>query len=223
MKNFLIILTAFIGLSPLANASHLDDSRLREIEARNRMLNGPGYLVPGPRPERPPVFPGYPHRPPMPPPAYPDYPDHGGYPYPGQPNPYPAPYPPAPYPYPPAPDYNNVYGPAVTLRWQNMGSFKAQKLVDTDIELGVYGQLVNEVYLVAEKNNIMIRSALAYLSNGQIIEIRGLLGNLDDGRGIRVPLDYRNSLRVDRIVLNIEAGNLIGSRGTLHVQLGLAQ
>lgn len=214
MKKILLVLTAVMSVAGMTQAqswAHLDENRRREIEARNQM-NSQGHLVPGPRPGRP-GRPGHPGGYP----AHPGHPGHGGYPYPGQP--YPGnPYPPAPHP-----GYNDVYGPAITVRWQDMGTHKAQKLIDTNIHLNVYGQLVNEIYVTAQGNPVMVRSALAYLTNGQIVELRGLLGNIHEHRPIRAPLDYRNSLRVERIVLNIESGNLLGSRGSLNVQLGLAR
>jgi hypothetical protein len=124
---------------------------------------------------------------------------------------------------PPYPGYNDVYGPAVTYRWLDLGTHKAQKLVDTNIHLSVRGQLVNEIFVTAQNNPVLVRSAIAYLSNGQAIELRSLLGNIHENRPVRTVLDYRNSLRVESIVLNVEAASLLGSRGKLNIQLGLAQ
>jgi hypothetical protein len=213
MKKLLLVLAAMMSLTSLAQAqslAHLDENRRREIETRNK-LNGQGHLVPG-QPGG-----GYP--------APPGHPGHGGNPYPGNPypgNPYPNPYPGQPH-QPPYPGYNDVYGPAVTYRWLDMGTHKAQKLVDTNIHLSVRGQLVNEIFVTAQNNPVLIRSAIAYLSNGQAIELRSLLGNIHENRPVRTVLDYRNSLRVESIVLNVEAASLLGSRGKLNIQLGLAQ
>lgn len=215
MKKILLVLAAMMSVASLAQAqslAHLDENRRREIEARDNM-NGQGHLVPGrpPRPGRP----GHPGHPGGAYPAPPGHPGHGG-------NPYPAP-PHHPPHYPPHPGYNDVYGPAVTVRWLDMGNHKAQKLIDTNIHLSVRGQLVNEIYVTAQNNPVLVRSAIAYLSNGQAVELRSLLGNIHEHRPVRTMLDYRNSLRVESIVINVEAASLLGSRGSLNIQLGLAR
>ncbi|MGZ3689903.1 MAG: hypothetical protein ACXVAX_00280 [Pseudobdellovibrio sp.] len=157
--------------------------------------------------------------------------DHGpGQPYPGNPypqpypnNPYPQPYPNNPYPPPPGPGYGDCYGPARTVRWQNMGSYVAQKIIETDVVVPGNGQFVNEIFLTAVDNPVQINSALVYLTNGQVVELRGLLTRMDRNQQLRQPLDYRTSLRVDRIELRIESPAIFGgSRGSLQVQLGLA-
>ncbi len=156
---------------------------------------------------------------------------HPGNPYPGNPypspypsNPYPSPYPSNPYPAPYPPSYNDVYGPARTVRWQDMGLFKAQKVLETRVSIEAYGQLVNEVLLTAIDNPVQVNQALAYLTNGQVVDLRSLWGRIERGQQLRQPLDYRNSLRVSRIELNIESPSIFGgSRGTLQVHLGLAQ
>lgn len=204
MKKILSLVMIMLTVAMAAKADSLDDARRREREARDRM-NGPGYLVPGgPRPGNP--YPGNP------------YP---GNPYPGNPgNVYPGnPYPQNPYP---SPGYSDVYGPGRTVRWQDMGSHRAEKFVDRTIVLRANGQFVNELFIVAQNNHVTIRSAIARLTNGQIVDLRYLVGTVRDGQQLRQQLDYRSSLRVDSIELNIEAGNLIGSRGSLNVQLGLA-
>ena len=217
MKKLLLVLAAamtFVSVAQAQSLAHLDENRRREIQARDQ-LNAQGHLIPGgPRPGRPGPLPG---RPGGGYPAPPGHPGHGGNPYPG--NPYPAPYPGQPYP---QPGYNDVYGPAVTVRWLDMGTHRAQKLIDTNIHLNVRGQLVNEIYVTAQNNPVLVRSAVAYLSNGQIVELRNLLGNIHENRPVRTMLDYRNSLRVESIVLNVEAASLLGSRGSLNIQLGLA-
>jgi hypothetical protein len=137
----------------------------------------------------------------------------GGNPYPG--NPYPS----DPYP---APGYSDIYGPNRTVRWQDMGSFRAQKFIETTIRLDARGQFVNELFLAAQDNEVRIHSAIARLVNGQVVDLRYLQGVIRRGQQLRQPLDYRNSLRVDTIELVIESSNLFGSRGTLNAQLGLA-
>lgn len=198
MKKILSLVMIILTVAVAAKADSLDDARRRERDARDRM-NGPGYLVPGgPRPPAP--YPGNP---------YPGQPNYPGNPYPGN-------------PYPGHPGYSDVYGPNRTVRWQDMGSHRAEKFVDKTIVIEAHGQFVNELFLTAQKNHVTIRSAIARLTNGQIVDLRYLVGTMRDGQQLRQQLDYRNSLRVDRIEINIEAGNLIGSRGSLSVQLGLA-
>lgn len=126
-------------------------------------------------------------------------------------------------PYPPnqPPPYGDVYGPGRTVRWYDMGVFKAIKVIETQVRLDTRGQFINEVYVQADSNSVDIKSALAYLVNGQVIEVRQLLGTVRKGQQYRVLLDYRNSLRLDRIELVIQSG-LFGGSGKLNVQLGLA-
>lgn len=126
-------------------------------------------------------------------------------------------------PYPPhnPPPWGDVYGPGRTVRWQDMGTFKAIKVIETQVRLDVRGRFVNEIFVAAESNSVEIKSALAYLTNGQVIEVRQLLGSVRKNQQYRVLLDYRNSLRLDRIEMVIESG-LFGSSGKLNIQLGLA-
>lgn len=141
----------------------------------------------------------------------------------GQLDPRPPQRPPPNQPYPPSqpPHYGDVYGPGRTVRWHDMGVFKAIKVIETQVRLDTRGQFINEIYVRAESNSVDIKSALAYLVNGQVIEIRQLLGTVRKGQQHRVLLDYRNSLRLDRIELVIQSG-LFGGSGKLNVQLGLA-
>lgn len=126
-------------------------------------------------------------------------------------------------PYPPnqPPPWDNVYGPGRTVRWHDMGQFKAIKVIETKVRLDARGNFVNEIYVKAESNSVDIKSALAYLTNGQVVELRQLLGTVRKNEQYRSLLDYRNSLRVDRIELVIQSG-LFGGSGKLNVQLGLA-
>lgn len=145
----------------------------------------------------------------------------------GQLDPRPPQRPPPSQPYPPnqpphqPPHYGDVYGPGRTVRWHDMGLFKAIKVIETQVRLDTRGQFVNEIYVRAESNSVDIKSAVAYLANGQVYELRHLLGTVRKNEQYRVLLDYRNSLRLDRIELVIQSG-LFGGSGKLNVQLGLA-
>ena len=127
--------------------------------------------------------------------------------YPGQPQP---------------PGYNDIYGPGRTVRWWDMGVIQAQKFMAIDVRLDVRGQFVNEIFLGAIDNHIGIKSAQARLANGQMIDLQFMRGTLRRDQRAQVRLDYRNSLRIDTIYLTIESPNLVGSRASLGIQLGLA-
>ena len=144
----------------------------------------------------------------------------GGYLVPG----YPPQYPTRPLPPPPAPayDYYN-YGPHYTVRWSDFGLSKFPKLITQSISIDVRGQLVNEILLRGAKSQVDIRSITAYLNNGQILNLNHLSGVIREGQEIRASLDYRYSLRVNRIVIEGNSPNLIGSLGQLSVILGLAE
>lgn len=143
-------------------------------------------------------------------PGQPDQPNQPGQPgYPGQPQ-------------PPPPGYNDIYGPGRTVRWWDMGIIQAQKFIAIDVRLDVRGQFVNEVFLAAIDNHIGIKSAQARLVNGQMIDLRYLVGTIRKGQQYQIRLDYNYSLRIDTIYLTVESPNLAGPRASLGIQLGLA-
>lgn len=117
---------------------------------------------------------------------------------------------------------DNIYGPGRTVRWQDMGSYRAQKFTEVSVDVVANGQFVNEIFLVAEKNQIDIRSVQARLWNGQIIGLNHLTGTVREGQSLRLRLDRYYSLRIERLVVNMISPNLIGPRGSLQIQLGLA-
>lgn len=123
---------------------------------------------------------------------------------------------------PPGPGWNDIYGPPRTVRWQDLGSFQAEKFIDMNVDINVRDQFVNEVFLAAQDNQVEIKQAVAYLSNGQTFEMRNMEGVIQRDRQYRVQLDYRNSLRIRRLVFTIRSPNLMGSRATFLMQLGLA-
>lgn len=198
MKKILSLVLITLSVVSMAQAEYLIPGYGRPRhgghEPRPQIGGGNGYLIPGP-------------------------PQGGGQPYPDPMNPDVNPnYPNGPYPEP-TPSWDNLYGPPRTVRWEDKGSFRVEKLVDTRANLSARGQFVNEVYIVIDKNNVDVKSAWAYMTNGQPVELR-MRGNMGPGQ-YRIPLDYRNSLRLDRIELEMRSG-LIGSRASVNVQLGLA-
>lgn len=134
------------------------------------------------------------------------------------------PRPPMPPPYrpQPPPQYNNDYGPAYTVRWQDYGLTQLPKLVTQDVVIDVRGQYVNEILLRAVSSDVQIQSVLAYLSNGQVIDVRQATGSVRPNQDFRSQIDYRGSVRLERLVIKANSPNLIGSRGQLSVILGLA-
>lgn len=214
MKLMTPVLIALLSLSAVAQQlPPLDPARQAERDARDRQnayARGEGERYDrehGYRDDRrgsingpgyivpgqpPPMMP--PRRPPMPPPPPPGYPS------------YPGP---------------QDYGPAYTARWQDFGVTKMPKVIEQEINLDLRGQFVNEILLRSVDNSLSVTSVLVYLTNGQVIDLRQATGSIG-GRGeIRTVLDYRASLRVNRIVVKATSG-LIGSRGSLNVVVGLA-
>lgn len=115
----------------------------------------------------------------------------------------------------------NIYGPAVTRRWMSLGEEKVDK-VEIPRTISLRGQLVNEITLSVTKERVQVNSVIAHLSNGQLISVYGLNGTIREGQQRRARLDLRGSVRVDRIEINAISG-LIGSRGVMRVDVGLAQ
>lgn len=130
----------------------------------------------------------------------------------------PGPGPSMPFP----PRYNDVYGPANTVRWQDMGETRTDKFIDTNIYLNASGQFVNELYLVALENHVQIKSAEARLTNGQVVSLPQLAVTIGRNQQLRIRLDSYYSLRVDQIILITTSPNLFGARGKLQTHLGLA-
>ncbi len=138
----------------------------------------------------------------VPPPPWDDQPG-----YPGNPNP---------------PGYNDVYGPGRTVRWEDKGRYKTEKFFETEVRIDVRDQFVNEVFVGVWDNHVDVTDAVAYLSNGRMIRLDKMIGTAQAGRQYRILLDYRNSLRIEQLIYRIKSGNLIGPRGTIGFQLGLA-
>lgn len=138
--------------------------------------------------------------------------------------PFPQPPPHEVPPGPPGPPgwNNDIYGPARTVRWDYVGAFRTEKFLETRVDINVRDQFVNEVMVAAEDNDVEVVDAVAYLSNGQAFQLRNMIGVIQRGRQYQVQLDWRNSLRLSRLSYTIKSPNLIGSRATLHLQLGLA-
>ncbi len=142
-------------------------------------------------------------------------------PNPYEPNPYQPPVQPHRPPPPPQPIYNDL-GPARTVRVQQFAQSRINKLTNEVITVHANHQLVNEVILRASKNRIDILKVEAVLSNGQLIELpqaRRSIKNED----LRVLVDGRYSLRIDRLYVTASSPNLVGSRAEITVYLGLAQ
>ena len=129
-----------------------------------------------------------------------------------------------PFPQPPnqGPGYNDIYGPARTVRWDYVGAFQTEKFFEIDVNIEARDQFVNEVMVAAQDNDVEVVDAIGYLSNGQSFRINNMIGTIPRGRQYQVQLDWRNSLRLSRIVYRISTSNMIGPRGTFYVQLGLA-
>src|SRR3989344_2588441 len=123
---------------------------------------------------------------------------------------------------PPPPRYNDVFGPAHTVRWQDMGVTRTEKLIETNIFLNGGGQFVNELYLVALENHVQIKSAQARLTNGQVVNLPQLAVMIGRDQQLRMRLDSYYSLKVDQIILTVISPNLFGARGKLQTHLGLA-
>ncbi len=118
--------------------------------------------------------------------------------------------------------FRQDYGPNYTARWEDFGTNRVQKFINEEIVIHTYGQLVNEIVLGAIDNSVQINSARAYLSNGEVIELRQATGYIQENRRFRIQLDYSYSRSVERIVLNATSPNLVGARGQVSILVGYA-
>lgn len=128
-------------------------------------------------------------------------------------------YPPPP---PPPPPVNNDFGPAQTIRWQDFGSSKLDKVVIERITIRANNSYVNEILFRASGSDIRIERVAITLTSGQVYYLPHQAGILKDNREVRLRLDQRYSLRVSRIEIEASTADLFGSRGRLQTLLGLA-
>ena len=126
------------------------------------------------------------------------------------------------YPPPPPPPVHNDYGPAQTVRWQDFGSSKLDKIVVERITIRANDSYVNEILFKASGSDIRIERVAITLTSGQVFYLTHPSGVLKDKREVRLRLDQRYSLRVSRIEIEASTAGLFGSRGRLQTLLGLA-
>ena len=122
--------------------------------------------------------------------------------------------------YPGYPD-NRDYGQGRTVRWYQAGTIRLPKLLEQEFTVNMNGAYVTEVYFTAIDNNVNISSILVELSNGQTINANRATGTLRQGQRFGFRLDRYYSLPVDRIIIRASSPNLIGSRSSLAVNVGL--
>lgn len=142
---------------------------------------------------------------------------------PHQPPPPHHPQPPHQPPYPPQHPGWPDYGQGYTRRWVEVGTFKAPKVIKQDVSINTKGALVNELLLRVDNAPVDISSALVYMRNGQIIDLRQLNGSISAGREMRVRLDRYYSVRTSKIVLRIVSPQVVGPSSKIQVILGIAE
>ena len=126
------------------------------------------------------------------------------------------------YPPPPPPPVQNDFGPAQTVRWQDFGSSKLDKVVIERVTLRVNNSYVNEILFRASGSDIRIERVAITLTSGQVFYLPHQAGIIKDNREVRLRLDQRYSLRVSHIEIEASTADLFGSRGRLQTLLGLA-
>ncbi len=114
------------------------------------------------------------------------------------------------------------YGPARTVRWQDFGTTKIDKIIGERISIRLNNVLVNEILLRATSSDIRISRVAVTLTNGQSYYLPYQAGTLNENREVRLQLNSRYSVRVSRIEIEATTSGLLGSRGRLQVLLGLA-
>lgn len=117
---------------------------------------------------------------------------------------------------------NGEYGPARTVRWQDFGTTKIDKIIGEKISIRVSQVLVNEILLRATSSDIRVERVLVTLTNGQSYYLPYQAGTLREDREVRLRLNSNYSVRVSRLEIEATTSGLLGSRGRLQVLLGLA-
>lgn len=121
------------------------------------------------------------------------------------------------------PGYGGVTGPQYTVRWHDLGLNRLPKFVSEVQTIYIGGRLVNEILVRAIDNHVGIESFVAYLSDGQMVNLAHLTGNMRQGYELRGLVDRYSSLRIDRLEIRATSSNLIGTRAQMQVVLGLAE
>ncbi len=114
------------------------------------------------------------------------------------------------------------YGRGRTVRWQDFGTNKINKIVGETVLIRVGNVLVNEILLRATSSDIRIQRVQITLANGQTYDLPYQAGTLNENREVRLRINSRYSVRVSRIEIEATTSGLLGSRGRLQVLLGLA-
>lgn len=117
---------------------------------------------------------------------------------------------------------NGEYGPARTLRWQDFGTSKIEKIIGETVTIRANNVLVNEILLRATSSDIRIEQVLVTLVNGQTYNLPYQAGTLRENQEVRLRLNSSFSVRVSHIEIEATTSGLFGSRGRLQVLLGLA-
>ncbi len=122
----------------------------------------------------------------------------------------------------PPPYYDYIYGPGRTRRWYDSGTNRIPKILSESTVIETNGRLVNEVVIRALGNRINVQSVVAVLIDGRRLDLWNLTGTIRENRQLRARLDRYYSVRVERLEIQATSPNLIGSRGSVQVLLGLA-
>lgn len=121
------------------------------------------------------------------------------------------------------PYYDYVYGPGRTVRWYDMGANRVPKILSENTIIEIDGRLINEIVIRALDNRVSVRSVVATLIDGRRVDLWNLTGTIRENRQVRARLDRYYSVRVLRLEIQASSPNLIGSRGSVQVFLGLAE
>ena len=114
------------------------------------------------------------------------------------------------------------YGRGRTVRWQDFGTSKINKIIGETVSIRTGNVLVNEILLRATSSDIRIQRVQITLTNGQTYDLPYQAGTLNENREVRLRINSRYSVRVSRIEIEATTSGLLGSRGRLQVLLGLA-
>ncbi len=113
-----------------------------------------------------------------------------------------------------------------TVRWVDYGEYTVSRLYKRIITIDLNGQSVNQINLRAENAPVEIISALAYLSNGEIVDISPVGSRvLAEGYQMRATMGHARSMSVQKIVLKVSATSyrFITSMTKLGVAIGFAE
>ena len=111
--------------------------------------------------------------------------------------------------------------PGQRVVFHKVDSYRVQKFIETTHTSRINSPNVKLISFTALENSIEIVEARLLLENGREIYLDGMTGGLRTNNTVNYSLNSRYGERVRSITVTAVARNLIGSRPTLQISVGI--